>query len=202
LEEPLAYFFISPVIYMTMYVFTAVFVTAVVAERRGVINNYAVPVAVTGAAVVATAGYLLVFGASSGSLALWVPVTVVGAATVVGTVIWLPLGRFAPWINDGTGLTGAVLLWSHLADGFSTVVGVEYLGYSEKQPIVGSIIDVFGTTYAFVAVKAGIVLLILYAFDDEFFKGYERLPYILLVAVLAVGLGPGTRNTLRMTLGV
>jgi uncharacterized membrane protein len=97
---------------------------------------------------------------------------------------------------------GAVLLWAHLLDAFSTVVGVEYLGYSEKQPIVDSIISLTGTTYSFVFVKAGIVALILYAFDERFFEEYQRLPYFLLVAVLAVGLGPGTRNTLRMTLGI
>ena len=203
-EPPLAYFFISPVIYMTMFVFTAVvFLAAVYAEREGVIDDYAKPVAAAGAAAfVAVAAYLVYFGVTQTEVALWIPAVVAGAATFVFAVVWLPLDRFAPEVNAGTGLMGAVLLWAHLLDAFSTVVGVEYLGYSEKQPIVDSIISLTGTTYSFVLVKVGIVSLILYAFDERFFEEYQRLPYFLLVAVLAVGLGPGTRNTLRMTLGI
>ncbi|MDZ7689128.1 MAG: DUF63 family protein [Halobacteriales archaeon] len=203
-EPPVAYFFISPVIYITMFVFTAVvFLSAVYAEREGAIDDYAVPVAGAGTvAFVGVAAYLVYFGVSQTEVTLWIPAVVVGAATVVFGVVWLILDRFAPVVNEGTGRMGAVLLWAHLLDAFSTVVGVEYLGYSEKQPIVDSIISLTGTTYSFVLVKTGIVLLILYAFDERFFEEFRRLPYILLVAVLAVGLGPGTRNTLRMTLGI
>ncbi|MFP4187982.1 MAG: DUF63 family protein [Halobacteriales archaeon] len=204
LDAPVAYFFISPVIYFTMFLFTvAVFFAAVRAERRGFIDGYEKLVAGAGTvAFVAVAAYLAYFGVTETGVALWIPTAVVGASTVVFAVVWLPLDRLAPHVNRGTGAMGAVLLWAHLTDGFSTVVGVEYLGYSEKQPIVDTVISVTGTTYSFVVVKAGIVLLILYAFDDKFFEEFDRLPYLLLVAVLAVGLGPGTRNTLRMTLGI
>jgi uncharacterized membrane protein len=203
-EPPLAYFFISPVIYITMFVFTAaVFLSAVYAEREGAIDDYAKPVAGAGAtAFVAVAAYLVYFGVTEASVVPWIPAVVAGAATVVFGVVWFPLGRFVPEVNVETGLMGAVLLWAHLLDAFSTVVGVEYLGYSEKQPIVDSLITATGTTYSFVVLKTGIVLLILYAFDEKFFEEFRRLPYLLLVAVLAVGLGPGTRNTLRMTLGI
>jgi uncharacterized membrane protein len=204
LEAPLSYFFISPVIYMTMFVFTAVFfLTSVYADHEGIIDDYAKPVAGAGVvASLAVTAYLVYFGATEASIRLWIPAVVAGAATLVFFVVWLPLDRFAPEVNNGTGFMGAVLLWGHLSDAFSTVVGVEYLGYSEKQPIVDTIISLTGTTYSFVVVKTGIILLILYAFDERFFDEFGRLPYILLVAVLAVGLGPGTRNTLRMTLGI
>jgi uncharacterized membrane protein len=180
-EAPLSYFFISPVIYMTMFVFTAVvFLTAVYAERKNVVNDYAKPVAVAGGvAFIAVAAYLVYFGVIQTEVTLWIPAVVAGAATLVFVVVW-----------------------AHLLDAFSTVVGVEFLSYSEKQPIVDSLISATGTTYSFVVVKTGIVLFILYAFDERFFEEYQRLPYFLLVAVLAVGLGPGTRNTLRMTLGI
>lgn len=204
LDAPVAYLFISPVIYFTMFLFTvAVFLAAVEAERRGVIDDYATAVAgAGGTAFAAVLAFLVYFGVTETGVELWIPTAVVGASTVVFVVVWLPLGRLAPHVNRGTGTMGAVLLWAHLTDGFSTVVGVEYLGYSEKQPIVQAVIDATGTTYSFVAMKAGIVLLILYAFDEQFFEEFDRLPYLLLVAVLAVGLGPGTRNTLRMTLGI
>jgi uncharacterized membrane protein len=204
LEAPVAYLFIPPVIYFTIFLFTVgVFLVAVKLERGGVVKRYERLVAGAGAvAFVAVAVYLGYIGVTETGIRLWIPAAVVGASTVVFGVIWLPLGRLRPEINAGTGAMGGVLLWGHLTDGFSTVVGVEYLGYSEKQPIVDTVITVTGTTYSFVVLKAGIVLLILYAFDRKFFEEFDRLPYLLLVAVLAVGLGPGTRNTLRMALGV
>ena len=206
LEPPVEYLFISPVIYVTMFAFTAVFfLAAVYAEREGLVDDYANPVAGAGATVlVATLAYLAYFGSvgEGAEVSLWIPAAVVGMATLFFAVVWFPLDRFVPDVNAGTGLMGAVLLWSHMLDASSTIVGVGYLGYSEKQPIVDAVIEFTGTTYSFAAVKAGIVLLILYAFDEQFFEEYRRLPYLLLVAVLAVGLGPGTRNTLRMTLGI
>ncbi len=204
LEAPLAYFFISPVIYMTMFVFTAaVFIAAVYAERQGSIDDYATVVAGAGAAAfVAVAAYLVYFGVTETGVTLWIPAVVVVMATVFFAVIWFPVDHLVPEVNAATGLMGAVLLWGHFLDAASTIIGVEYLEYGEKQPIVDAIIQATGTTYSFAVVKAGIVLLILYAFDEKFFEEFERLPYILLVAVLAVGLGPGTRNTLRMTLGI
>jgi len=203
-DEPLSFLFISPVIYFSMFAFAVVvFLVAVTAERRGYVDDYAHIVAGAGATAFAVvAAYLVYFGVTEGSFAVWIPAAVVGASTLVFAVIWFPLDRLFPEVNEATGVMGAVLLWAHLTDGFSTVVGVEYLGYSEKQPIVDAVISVTGTTYSFVVLKAAIVLLILYAFDQRFFDDFDRLPYILLVAVLAVGLGPGTRNTLRMTLGI
>jgi len=203
-EAPLAYFFISPVIYFTMFLLTvAVFIVAVVAQRRGETDDYATVVAGAGtAAFVAVAAYLAYFGVTEAGVALWIPAVVVGMATLFFAVVWFPLDSLVPEVNAATGLTGAVLLWAHFLDAASTIIGVEYLEYGEKQPIVQNIIDLTGTTYSFAVVKAGIVVLILYAFDEQFFEEFERLPYLLLVAVLAVGLGPGTRNTLRMTLGI
>jgi len=204
LDAPVSYLFISPVIYFTMFAFAVtVFLVAVAAERRGHVGDYARVVAgAGGVAFVVVAAYLAYFGLSEGRIAAWIPVSVVGASTVVFAVVWFAVDRLAPIVNEGTGAMGAALLWAHLTDGFSTVVGVEYLGYTEKQPVVDAVIGATGTTYSFVVLKAGIVLLILYAFDAEFFEEFDRLPYLLLVAVLAVGLGPGTRNTVRMTLGI
>ncbi len=203
-EAPLAYFFISPVIYITMFVFTAVvFLAAVYAQREGIVDDYAKPVAGAGVVAFAAVGaYLVYFGVTEAAVDLWIPVVVVAGATVFFAVVWFPLERLAPDVNKATGLMGAVLLWAHFLDASSTILGVEYLGYGEKQPIVQSIIDLTGTTYSFAVVKAAIVLLIIYAFDEQFFEEFRRLPYLLLVAVLAVGLGPGTRNTLRMMLGI
>jgi uncharacterized membrane protein len=43
---------------------------------------------------------------------------------------------------------------------------------------------------------------VLWVFEDEIFEESPRYTMLLLVAVLAVGLGPGTRDMLRATFGV
>lgn len=204
LEWPVSFFVISPIIYFTMFFVTAVFfIAAVMAERRGLVTDYAPPFAVIGSIwFVLLVSFLFRYGVNESTVLVWVPVVVVVLASLTAFVIWLPVERYFPAVTAGTGLMGAVLLWGHLLDAWATAIGIEVLGYGEKHPVVQAIIDLSGTTYSFIFVKAGLVLLILWAFDRKFFGEYERLPYLLLVTMLAVGLGPGTRNLLRATIGV
>jgi uncharacterized membrane protein len=39
-------------------------------------------------------------------------------------------------------------------------------------------------------------------FDEQFFDESPRYAVMLLMAILAVGLGPGTRDMIRVTLGI
>lgn len=204
LEWPLSFFVISPVIYFTVFLATAaVLLAALALQRRGVVDDYAPAFAAVGvAAFLAVAAFLLNYGVTESVVLWWVPVAVLGLATLTSAVLWFPVTQYVPAVTAGTGWMGAVLLWGHQVDGWATAIGIEVLGYGEKHPVAQAIIDLSGTTYTFVAVKAALVILILYAFDEEFFSDYERLPYLLLVTMLAVGLGPGTRNFLRATIGV
>ncbi|MFW5929588.1 MAG: DUF63 family protein [Halobacteriota archaeon] len=204
-DVPLAYFFISPVIYVTVFVFTAlVLLVSMNLEERGLTESYAYPLAGVGAlAGAAVAGYVLVLGVTdTGTFRLIVPVAAVLLSSLVAFAVWYSLELGFPGVTKPMGYMGLTLLWAHLWDASSTAIGVEHFDYGEKQPIVSTIIEITGTAYSFILVKAGIIVLIIWAFDDEFFEEYERLPYLLLVAVLAVGLGPGTRNILRTTIGV
>ncbi|MDY6779200.1 MAG: DUF63 family protein, partial [Halobacteria archaeon] len=204
LEWPLNFFFISPVIYFTMFFVTVALLSASVRlESEGYVESYARPLAVSGSLLFGgVVGYLFYFGYTNNSIVAWVPPTVLVLTTLTWGAVWFGVERFFPVVNQGTGRMGAVLLWGHLLDASATTVGIEYLGYGEKHPVVQAIIRSTGTTYTFIPVKAGVVLVILYAFDEKFFEESDRLPYLLLVAMLAVGLGPGTRNALRATIGV
>ncbi|MDY7082673.1 MAG: DUF63 family protein, partial [Halobacteria archaeon] len=203
-DWPLNFFIISPVIYFTMFFVTAVlFVASIWLENEGYVDSYAKPLAGAGTVwLVGILTFLAYFGATQTSITLWIPFASLGMATLVWAVVWFPASRFVPEITEATGWMGAVILWGHMVDAAATTIGIEYLGYGEKHPVVQAIIDISGTTYTFIPVKAGVVLLILYAFDEQFFEDFDRLPYLLLVAVLAIGLGPGTRNFLRATLGI
>lgn len=204
IEAPLSYFFISPLVYVTMAAFTAAaFALSLRLERQGRFDSYAKPLAGIGAATFAVLlVYILIQGFQDPPIFAIVPIGTLGIGTAAWAVFWYSLKFNAPNVLKPTGKMGAVLLWAHMLDAASTAVGVEFFGYGEKQPIVNAIISTTGTAYTFILVKAGIITMILWSFDEKFFEDYERLPYLLLVAVLAVGLGPGTRNTLRVMIGV
>jgi len=51
-------------------------------------------------------------------------------------------------------------------------------------------------------VKMVVASLVLWLFTDEFMEESPRYSLLLLVAVTAVGLGPGTRDMVRVTFGI
>jgi uncharacterized membrane protein len=51
-------------------------------------------------------------------------------------------------------------------------------------------------------VKLVAATVVVWVFDEQIFEESPRYTMLLLVAVLAVGLGPGTRDMLRATFGV
>jgi uncharacterized membrane protein len=65
-----------------------------------------------------------------------------------------------------------------------------------------SILAVTGDAWPFLLVKLVAATFVVWVFEDGVFEESPRYTMLLLVAVLAVGLGPGTRDMLRATIGV
>ena len=64
------------------------------------------------------------------------------------------------------------------------------------------LVDTFGTAWPFLLLKVGAAVAVVWVFDRQIFEESPRYAYLLFIAILAVGLGPGTRDTLRATLGI
>ncbi len=199
LELPLSLFFISPIIYFTIFIYTTISLfICLYLEKKDYIENYTKLLSIIGIISFATILIILL----SNGFTLWIPLAIVGLATLAWAITWYLPVMFIPKIKEATGKMGMILLWGHQVDAASTVIGLEYLGYGEKHPIVRYIIETSGTTYSFMLAKAIIVLLILYSFDKKFLENSTRLAYLLLIGILAIGLGPGTRDLIRATIGV
>jgi uncharacterized membrane protein len=65
-----------------------------------------------------------------------------------------------------------------------------------------SVLAVTGDAWPFLLVKLVAATFVIWVFEESVFEESPRYTMLLLVAVLAVGLGPGTRDMLRATLGV
>jgi uncharacterized membrane protein len=217
---------ISPVIYFVMFFLTlGTLATAVWLERRGYVDRYERLVGAAGAVFLSvTLAYLLVLAFTTEYVYLLAQFAVVtlGVATAVTWIVWRGVEAFAPELNAGTGRIGAVVLWGHAVDGTANVVGLDWgeeLGYPggdliPKHPVneavvnitdatlPASITDVVGVAWPFLLLKIAVVLFVLAIFDDPVFEDSPRYAILMLVAILAVGLGPGTRDMIRATFGV
>ena len=230
LAYPLNTLIISPVIYFTVFFVTlAALVAGVALERRDIVGSYHRFVFGVGAvALLLTAGFLFWFAPTNlagavpgaGLYPLMTVVTLILAA-VLSVAIYLGAERFAPVINEGTGLAGLVVLFGHAVDGVANVLSADWLDvigvpvqYGSKHPVNRIIVDVtqgaqpqwlsaaIGTSWPFLVVKLVAATAVVYVFDRRIFEESPRYAVLLLVAILAVGLGPGSRDMLRATFGI
>ncbi|PSP80121.1 hypothetical protein BRC81_02715 [Halobacteriales archaeon QS_1_68_20] len=216
---------ISPFIYVTVFaVVLASLVAAVYAERRGVVDAYHRLLAAVGAVALAVPVLALSYlSATTDVLGFYptVPAVVFGGATLIAALFWILSERVAPTINEATGFMGALIVWGHSVDGIANVLSLDWadalglpITYGSKHVANRAIRDLtrsiqpeslsaaIGVTWPFLLVKVAVAIFVVWIFNDEIFEDSPRYALLILVAVLAVGLGPGTRDTLRATFGI
>ena len=225
IQYPLNSLIISPLIYFTVFFLTlAALLVSVGLAKRGVTDTYEWPLAGIGTAfLVGTVGYLGYLSATTTYVhfhPLFTVLTMVFAVLIAGGLWWV-VGRYVPSLTSGTPRLGAVILWAHAVDGVSNVLGIDWgkelgLPYDmvPKHPVNRGVIDiaeavvpeslaaVIGTAWPFLLVKIAAALIVISLFDERMFEEGPRFAVLLLIAVIAVGLGPGTRDMLRATFGV
>ncbi len=221
---PLNTLLISPVIYVTVFILalTALFVAKWL-TRAGYATTFHYPLGIAGTGVAAvTVAYLLWLGAVTDYVSLYplVLLTVLVLASVITGVVYVATNRWWPRVNAGTGFMGAVVIWAHSIDGVANVLASDWTwvfglsGYGSKHPIdrilsgivtsvqPAELTAMVGDSWLFLVVKVVVALFIVSLFDDRFIEESPRYSVMLLGAVVAIGLGPGTRDMIRVTLGI
>tara|TARA_B110000438_G_scaffold302944_1_gene362393 strand:- start:6222 stop:7538 length:1317 start_codon:yes stop_codon:yes gene_type:complete len=94
-------------------------------------------------------------------------------------------------------------MYGQMVDGLATSVGLENYGYGEKHVLSQKVIDIAGTAWGFGVLKFGLAAMIWWLFATARFEHRHRhLRLLVILCLLVVGLAPGLRDVLRMTLGV
>jgi uncharacterized membrane protein len=223
LSYPLNTPLISPLIYFTVFVLAfAALLASKYLQREGVTDTFHYPLAGFGVvASVLTVGYLTYLSATTQYVQFYplVFLTTVGLATLIAFGAYYLLERVAPWVNEGTGTLGIVVVWAHAIDGVANVIASDWAtafglaslygskhpvdrilaGFTESVPVLAA---VPGDSWLFLVVKVVVPVAILAVFEQEFFEDSPRYAVILLGAIIAVGLGPGTRDMIRVTFGI
>ncbi|WP_324757959.1 DUF63 family protein [Haloarcula montana] len=222
---PLNSLIISPVIYGSVFLLTLVSLIACVwLDANGYVDSYyRATAALGGTFVTVTLAYLTIAGLTREYATLYPSVLLV--TVVLASALSYGLYRLydAVWpaVNVGTGAVGLLVIWGHAIDGVANVVLADWLDvlgvpltYYPKHPANAFIISVteslqpagltaaVGTSWPFLIIKLAVASLVVSLFNDEFLEESPRYGLLLLVAVTAVGLGPGTRDMLRATFGV
>ena len=225
LSYPAVALIISPFIYFVMFAFTLTALVAVIyLARQGVSERYEPPLAAVGAVALAgVVGWLLFISATSELVGFFPAVAIItlGGATLIAAVFWWASQRYAPFINNGTGLIGALVVWGHAVDGVANVLSLDWtdeLGigvtYTSKHVVNEATVritgnvqpewlsEAIGTAWPFLFIKVAAAIFVVWVFNDEIFEESPRYAYLLLIAILAVGLGPGTRDMIRAMLAI
>ncbi|SDK68742.1 DUF63 family protein [Natronorubrum texcoconense] len=223
IQLPWSGFLISPLIYFTVALIAFIAVVASVwLERNDYVSGYEYPLFGVGAVVLAvTLGWLGYLAATQPYSTFYpsIAAIVLTAATVSTALVWWGIQRFAPGLNAGTGTMGIVIIWAHAVDGFANQLMLDWshvwgLGYSPKHPVndaivtyTGSVVpagitEVIGEAWPFALLKLAAPVFIIWIFNEEIFEESPRFAILMMITVVAVGLGPGTRDMLRATFGV
>ena len=205
---------ISPIIYFTVFgLAVATVVAAIWLVRRGVLADVERPILAAGiGSNVLTVGFLAALALEAGNPVTFYPqvIGVVLLGTVAATTAtWYATRAGVPWVHSGTGTAGVVVIGAHALDGVANVVGLDYMvalgagpNLVPKHPVNQFVVDTAGAAWPFLVVKLVAAVLVLAIFEEELFAESPRYAVLLLVAVTAVGLGPGTRDMLRATFGI
>jgi len=222
---PLNTLLISPNIYVTVFVITlGALLLSVRLDENGVVDDHFDLMTTIGVVVLAlTLAYLFVLAVTADYVDFYPQILVLDVvlASLIAYVLYQATETYKPVINEGTATMGLVVLWSQAIDGVANVIASDWataLGheqlYNAKHPANRIIIDVtesiqpaalsdvIGTSWPFLVVKMVFALGIVWVFDEQIFEESPRYAILLLVAAVAVGLGPGTRDILRVTLGI
>lgn len=97
-----------------------------------------------------------------------------------------------------------LMFFSHFLDGSATYRGIELYGYGEKHVLPTALIEMFDTAAIMLLLKFVVVVTLIYLIDIILRSEMDGplLGNIMKFAVIFLGLSPGTRNMVRIVLGV
>ncbi|WP_439026937.1 DUF63 family protein [Haloarchaeobius sp. DT45] len=220
IDYPLNAFLISPIIYFTVFfVALGALVVAVYLSRNVIDRTYEYPLFAIASVILAVTLAYLGWASLTKEFVSFYPqvlVVVLVGATLCAGGVWYLIETVKPEVNLGTGTMGLVILWAHAVDGVANVVGLDWMTFltgqpnlTGKHPVNRFIVDVSGgvlpaylDAFPFLIVKLVAATFVIWVFDEVVFEDSPRFTVMLLVAIVAVGLGPGTRDMLRAALYV
>ena len=120
---------------------------------------------------------------------------VIGAWAVVSSIFVLLRNKWDLLKNK---LNLSALL-AHLFDASSTFVAVDFYGYGEQHVLPNALTGLAGTAFVMFPLKIVVILAALYVIDE--YIEDNTIKNMLKLAIFILGLAPGLRNFLSLSIG-
>ncbi len=201
LKPPVKYFFITPLIYFVIFAicFGNLLFTRYL-EKLGKIKTYISAYAITGV-VLSLAGVAVLIYYSSYNWNFGILVY-----SLVPAII---LTELVKRISSAVGMAYlrrrmySFAIFSFILDSFTTYIGVDLLGYTNKHPFSSFLTSIVGTGAALIPLSLILVLVIAMLLEKDSKKDdKEGEKYMLTLTLIVLGLSMGARNLLAMVFGV
>ena len=201
LKPPVKYFFITPLIFFV--IFAICFGTLLVArylEKRKKIKNYIRAYAITGLILSLAGVAILIFHTSSN----W-NLSILVYALVPAIALTECVKKLSPVIRM-TYLRSRMYsfaIFSFLLDSFTTYIGVDLLGYTNKHPFSSFLTSIVGTGAVLIPLSLILAMLIILMLEKDSIKEKDTdEKYMLTLTLIVLGFSMGARNLLAMVFGV
>ncbi len=201
LKPPVKYFFITPLIYFVIFAicFGTLLFTRYL-EKVQKITNYIRTYAFAGV-VLSLAGIVILIYYRSYDLNLIILIYSLAPALVLTEFV----KRISPSIRM-TYLRSRIYsfaIFSFLLDSFTTYIGVDLMGYTNKHPFSSFLSSIFGTGVVMIPLSLILVMLIILLLEKDSKKDKnEDEKYMLTLTLIVLGFSMGARNLLAMVFGV
>lgn len=218
-NEPVVYWFISPLIYLQIAVYAIFFLLlGYYLEKRFkksriTVNNV---IFLGGLIFLIPSFYLIAnwilgnqWGVTTG-VRFDVFLIVLGLTfLIVGLVYLVPyLYKKKEQLSVFKNPLNLAMLTGHLIDGLTSYISIKDpfsmgLYYAEKHPASNALLEIWGPSFPIV--KFLLIIFVIYIFDIMFkeeLKNYLTLVNLLKIGILILGFSPGLRDILRVTMGV
>ncbi len=94
-------------------------------------------------------------------------------------------------------------IFSFVLDSFTTYIGVDLMGYTNKHPFSSFLTSIFGTGIILIPLSLILVVLIILMLERESKNDVDQdEKYMLALTLIVLGFSMGARNLLAMTFGV
>jgi uncharacterized membrane protein len=201
LRPPVKYFFITPLIYFVIFALcfgTLLFMRYLEKVRK--ITNYIRIYAIAGA-ILSLAGIVILTYSRSYDLNLIILIYSLAPALILTEFV----KRISPSIRM-TYLRSRMYsfaIFSFLLDSFTTYIGVDLMGYTNKHPFSSFLATIFGTGIVMIPLSLILVMLIILLLEkDSKEDKNEDEKYMLTLTLIVLGFSMGARNLLAMVFGV
>jgi uncharacterized membrane protein len=204
LSPPVKYLFITPLIYFVIFAICfGILLLTKYLEKTGKIENYINAYAGAGVIISIAGIMILVFNSRNWNseiliYSLFPAIALTGIIKKTSSVIGMAYLRSRAY---------SIVIFSFLLDSFTTYIGTDLMGYTNKHPFSTFLASVFGTGVILIPLSLILVLLIVFVLEKDSKKDSKKdtnndEKYMLILTLIVLGLSMGARNLIGITLGV